>query len=177
MKWANQALGFRFLSQFITLILFAWTNGKDPETMQYELNLAPETRDYYGILALFNFIGLPFDIVYASIMNLAKDGNTEAFADQAGIQAYAIATAIISGLGSLFGLVFNMVWQLALWIDDLKHLDLSNTDMWGVMRITFINFFDNVFYEGFKPAIFFIPVYSMFALALPYAFYVYDVSN
>ena len=70
-----------------------------------------------------------------------------------------------------------MVWQLVLWVDDLKAIDMSTTDMWGVMDITWKNFFGNTFYEGFKPALLFVPFYSMLALALPYVMFIYDVTD
>ena len=83
---------------------------------------------------------------------------------------------VISGLGSVFGIVANLVWQGMLWIEDFKNLPSGST-MWDAFRVTFANFFDNLIWEGFKPAIFFIPVYAMFGVALPYVFYVYDVSD
>ena len=138
--------------------------------------LAPETRAYWAVLWLFNLVGLPFDITYSSLLNLAKGGDTAALADQDATQVFAIVTLVLSGLGSIFGVVANFVWQGMLWIEDFKNLPTGST-MWDAFSLTFYNFFDNIIYEGFKPALFFVPVYSMLAVALPYIFYVYDVSD
>ena len=177
MKWANQALGFRVLSQFATFFTFIWTNGKDAETGLYTMpSLSSDTRNYWAFLALFNLIGLPFDIVYSSILNLAVNGDTASLAQEDGIKIFAIATLVLSGLGTVFGIVANLVWQIVLWSQDIQQIS-STANMWDVLGIVFLNFFDNIIYEGFKPAIFFIPVYSMLNLALPYVFYIYDTSN
>ena len=79
-------------------------------------------------------------------------------------------------MGTIFGVVFNLVWQLVLWIQDIMEIDLTTVDMWDVLKLTAGNFFENVFYESFKPALLFVPVYSLFALALPYAIYILDVN-
>jgi hypothetical protein len=88
----------------------------------------------------------------------------------------AVANVAITAIGTIFGLVFNLVWQLVLWLQDIISIDLTVTDMWGVLDLTARNFFENIFYEGFKPAVLFVPVYTMFAMALPYALYIYDVN-
>ena len=88
----------------------------------------------------------------------------------------AVANVAITTVGTIFGIVFNLVWQLVLWLQDLMNIELTVTDMWVVLGLTARNFFENIFYEGFKPALLFVPVYSMFALALPYAIYIYDVN-
>ena len=138
--------------------------------------LAQETRTYWALLWLFNLVGLPFDVTYSSLLNLAKGGDTVTLANQDATEVFALATLVISGLGTIFGVVANLVWQGFLWVEDLKNLPSGST-MWDAFSLTFYNFFDNIIYEGFKPAIFFVPVYSMLAVALPYAFYVYDVSD
>ena len=48
--------------------------------------------------------------------------------------------------------------------------------MWTVMDLTVKNSIENIFYEGFKPALFFAPFYSMFYMALSYVIYIYDVN-
>ena len=88
----------------------------------------------------------------------------------------AIANLAISAIGSIFGVIFNIVWQLVLCIQDIITFDFKSVDMWTIMEVTARNSFENIFYEGFKPAIFFMPFYSMFAMALPYAFYIFDVN-
>ena len=77
----------------------------------------------------------------------------------------------------MFGVLFNMVWQVALWIQDIQAVDFSTMSTQALMKLTFDNLIDNVIYEGFKPTILFVPFYSMLAMALPYAFYVYDVKQ
>ena len=152
------------------------TNGYNQETGEKIMNVAPETAKYYGILALLNAIGLPLDIAYFGFLNIAKEGNTQAIAQDKVTQIVAIANVAITAVGTLFGIVFNIVWQLVLWIQDIIEIDLTVTDMWGVLELTARNFFENVFYEGFKPALLFLPVITMFSMALPYSFYIYDVN-
>ena len=88
----------------------------------------------------------------------------------------AIANLVISAIGSIFGIVFNILWQLVLWIKDIMEIDLAVVNYKDVLTLTAKNLIDNVFYEGFKPALLFLPFYSMFAMALPYAIYVFDVN-
>ena len=152
------------------------TNGYNQETGEKIMNVAPETAKYYGILALLNAIGLPLDIAYLGFLNIAKEGNTQAIAQDKTTQIVAVANVAITAVGTIFGVVFNLVWQLVLWLQDIMNIDLTVTDMWGVLSLTARNFFENIIYEGFKPALLFVPVYSMFAMALPYAIYIYDVN-
>ena len=175
-KWANGALIFRLLSQFVTAFTFGLVSGKDEKTGEKFMNVAPETIEYWAILAILNAVGLPLDIAYASFLNLAKDGNTQAFAQDWRVQIVAVGALAVTAVGSLLGVVFNIVWQLVLWIQDISTLDFTTLDMWAVLELTAKNLFDNVFYEGFKPALLFAPVYGMFAVALPYAIYMYDVA-
>ena len=149
---------------------------KDGKTGEKFMNVAPETIKYWGILFALNFAGLPLDGAYASFLNLAKDGNTQALAQDWRVQIVAVGTLAVTAIGSLLGVVFNIVWQLVLWIQDISTLDFTILDMWSVLELTAKNLFDNVFYEGFKPALLFAPVYGMFAVALPYAIYIYDVA-
>ena len=83
LKWTNSAVVIRLLSQFATMILWAFTNGVDQKTGEKIIDVAPETAQYYGILALVNLFGLPLDITYISFLNAAKDGNTQAVAQDA----------------------------------------------------------------------------------------------
>ena len=140
------------------------------------MNVAPETIEYWLILAILNAVGLPLDAAYASFLNLAKDGNTQALAQDWRVQIVAVGALAVTAVGSLLGFVFNIVWQLVLWIQDIATLDFTTLDMWAVLELTAKNLFDNVIYEGFKPALLFVPVYGMFAVALPYAIYMYDVA-
>jgi hypothetical protein len=57
------------------------------------------------------------------------------------------------------------------------NFDLTTTDMWTIMELTARNLIENIFYEGFKPALFFVPVYLSFAMALPCAFYIFNVNK
>ena len=175
-KWANGALLFRILSQFVTVVAYVLVSGYDEKSGEKIMNVAPETIKYWGNLAILNAVGLPLDIAYASFLNLAKDGNTKAFAEDWRVQIVALGTLAVTAVGSLLGVVFNIVWQLVLWIQDISTLDFTTLDMWFVLELTAKNLFDNVFYEGFKPALLFAPVYGMFAVALPYAIYIYDVA-
>ena len=80
LKWSNSALSVRFLSQFVSVFMFAITNGYDEKTGEKIMNVAPETAKYYGILFLLNLLGLPVDIAYFGFLNIAKEGNTQAIA-------------------------------------------------------------------------------------------------
>ena len=106
------------------------------------MNVAPETAKYYGILALINVFGLPLDIAYLGFLNIAKEGNTQAIAQDKTTQIVAVANVAITAVGTIFGVVFNLVWQLVLWLQDIMNIDLTVTDMWGVLSLTARNFFE-----------------------------------
>jgi hypothetical protein len=60
--------------------MFTITNGYNEKTGEKIINVAPETAKYYGILFLLNLLGLPVDIAYFGFLNIAKEGNTQAIA-------------------------------------------------------------------------------------------------
>ena len=76
----------------------------------------PDTVLFYNGLAYLNMLGLPVDMAYFLFLNTAKDGNTQAFAQNKLIQIGAFGILGISALGSIVGVVFNTVAQLDYWI-------------------------------------------------------------
>ena len=136
----------------------------------------PETVDFYNGLAYLNMLGLPVDMAYFLFLNTAKDGNTEAFAQNTLIQIGAFGNLAISALGSLAGVLFNAFMQLRYWILAISKLFLQpqNFAYEGEWLVKYII---NYWYEdGFLYTLAFVPFYSMFAMALPYAIYIVDVN-
>ena len=126
---------------------------------------------------ILNLVGLPADFAYSVFLN-AEDGNTKAVAQAPLTQVVAILNLVLSAIGSIFGIASNITWQLILWIKDIMEIDLAVVNFGDAMLLTAKNFIDNVFYEGFKPSLLFVPFYSMFLfMAVPYAIYVLDVNQ
>ena len=72
----------------------------------------------------WNFSGLPADVANLVFLN-AEDGNTKAVAQDPVTQVVAILNLVLSAIGSIFGIVSNIVWQLMLWIKDIMEIDLA----------------------------------------------------
>ena len=112
LKWANGALSFRFFQYLFFALMEYLTDGKNGEKI---LNVDPETTVNYRAIAFLNMLGLPVDITYFLFLNTAKDGNTQAVAQNTLIQIVAFGNLVISALGSLLGVLFNALMQLSYW--------------------------------------------------------------
>ena len=62
--------------------------------------------------------GLPFDITYAGLIDFAKDGDTEGVAKTQEAHVMSYIGLVISAIGTIFGVVANIVWQGMLWSAD-----------------------------------------------------------
>ena len=71
-----------------------------------------------------NLFGLPADVANLFFLN-AKDGNTKAVAQDPVTQVVAILNLVLSAIGSIFGIMSNIVWQFMLWIKDIMEIDLA----------------------------------------------------
>ena len=177
LKFTQAFLDWRIITHVFTLIILIMVNGYNEETGEKLMNVAPETAKFWTIFWIFDWIGIPADITYGVLLNAAENGETWRYAANGRVQAATFSNLVYAGIGSIFGIVFNIVFQLVLWIYDLGTIDVSNAKIFEVMEMTFRNFFDNVFYEGFKPSIFFIPFYTLFGMALPYSLYIWNVMD
>ena len=177
LKWVNSSLAWRIFGHFAVMIVFGLVVGKDAETGEKIMNVAPETEKFWGYFFLADWLTIPIDIFFGTIINGAKQGNTVALAENGYVQAGAFGSLTIAFFGTLFGLVFNLVWQLVLWLHDIQGIDIQTVNLFELMSISWSNFFDNIFYEGFKPAIFFLPFYTMLSMTVPYGLYIWNVTD
>lgn len=145
------------------------------------MNVHPETAILYTITAFLNLIGLPADMAYFVFLNTAKDGITQAIAQNTLVQIVAFGNLAISALGCLVGVLANLLSYFAFWgvpfmqvVLAILWLDTSyNRKIDDLINRTIFLYM----YEwGFKLSIFFMPFYSMFSMALSYAMYIVDVS-
>ena len=79
------------------------------------MNVHPDTAEIYKGLAFLNIFGLPVDMAYFLFLNTAKDGNTQAIAQNMLVQIFAIGSLVFSALGSLVGVLTNLFSYFAFW--------------------------------------------------------------
>ena len=79
------------------------------------MNVHPGTAEIYKDLAFLNIFGLPVDMAYFLFLNTAKDGNTQAIAQNMFVQIFAIGSLVFSALGSLVGVLANLFSYFAFW--------------------------------------------------------------
>ena len=120
-------------------------------------------------------------MAYFLFLNTAKDGNTQAIAQNTLVQILAFGNLAISALGCLVGVLATLFSYFAFWGIPFMQVVLGilwlSTSTNGMIDDLFNRTIFLYMYEwGFMLNIFFMPFYSMFSMALSYVIYIVDVS-
>ncbi len=93
-------MNYSFFLHVISIALFALTT-RDPDTGLKAIDISEETSKYYTILFAFDWIWLPGDIGYATLLNAAKNGENEKFSNESSVQAPTLLNLVKSSLRTL----------------------------------------------------------------------------
>ena len=72
LKWVNSTLAWRIFGHVASLIIFVLAAGKDKDTGEKIMNVAPETEKFWGMFLLVDWLTIPVDILFGTIINGAK---------------------------------------------------------------------------------------------------------
>jgi len=75
-----------------------------------------------------------------------------------------------TGVLSLIGFLYNMAVQMSRWLDLVEVFETSNIDnvldLVNIGHHSYLRAFFNIFYDGIKPTILFLPFYGSFIMYL-----------
>ena len=177
LKIVQYTLFEKLFSHLFSFTSFILTNARDKDGKKSWLNVSSQTSQFWTAFWMVDWLTIPADIFFALLLNSAANGESWIVAAESSVQAWSIGIAIVSFIASTFGITFNSVWQLILWNEDIDTLSTQTEDMFGTMGTAFIKYFENVWGNGFKPALLFTPIYALFAMSLPYSIFIWNVNS